>query len=108
MNIDSFIGTTALSQTNKTTKVPDTTSPHNIITVGTEKNTTGMTPATMTSGTATTFLTFSAMGTISSLNFNNDDDGVLQDIAAAKKIILSGYWNLYVNNGKLSLCSVAI
>lgn len=44
-------------------------------------------------------VTFSAMGTISSLNFVNNS---LPDIATAKKVVLSGYWSLHVNNGRLA------
>jgi hypothetical protein len=43
--------------------------------------------------------TFSAIGTISSLNFVNNS---IPDIATAKKIVLSGYWSLHVNNGRLA------
>jgi hypothetical protein len=44
-------------------------------------------------------VTFSAMGTISSLNFVSNS---IPDIATVKKIVLSGYWSLHVNNGMLS------
>jgi archaellum component FlaF (FlaF/FlaG flagellin family) len=100
LSIDSNHRTTGLAQTNnQTTKVPDITPPYNVSIVrGGEKSTT--TNTVTTTNTTTTFLTFSAMGTISSLNFYNNV--IPQDIAAAKKIVLSGYWNLHVNNGKLS------
>jgi hypothetical protein len=49
--------------------------------------------------TTTTYPTFSAIGTISSLNFDNNS---ILDIVTAKKVILSGHWSLYVNNGSLS------
>jgi hypothetical protein len=46
-----------------------------------------------------TFGTFSAVGTISSLNFYSNN---ISDIAASKKVILSGDWSLNVNNGSVS------
>lgn len=46
-----------------------------------------------------TILTFSAVGKISSLNFDNN---TVADIASAQKVILSGDWSLNVNNGNLS------
>jgi hypothetical protein len=54
---------------------------------------------TISSTTTITYPTFSAVGTISSLNF---DSNSILDIVTAKKIILSGHWSLYVNNGSLS------
>jgi hypothetical protein len=46
-----------------------------------------------------TFGTFHAVGTIASLNFYSNN---ISDISASKKIILSGDWNLNVNNGSVS------
>jgi hypothetical protein len=43
--------------------------------------------------------TFSAIGTISSLNFCNNS---APDIADSKKVILSGGWGFNVNNGSVS------
>ena len=43
--------------------------------------------------------TFSAVGRISSLNFDNNS---VSDIAAAKKVVLSGDWSINVNNGTVS------
>ena len=43
--------------------------------------------------------TFSAVGTISSLNFYSNS---ISDIAASKKVVLSGDWILNVNNGTVS------
>jgi hypothetical protein len=42
---------------------------------------------------------FSAVGRISSLNFDNNS---VLDIAAAKKVVLSGDWSVNVNNGSIS------
>lgn len=46
-----------------------------------------------------TFGTFHAVGTIASLNFYSNN---ISDIATSKKVILSGDWNLNVNNGSVS------
>ena len=43
--------------------------------------------------------TFYALGVISSLNFANNS---ILDIANSNKIVLSGHWSLYVNEGNLS------
>jgi hypothetical protein len=43
--------------------------------------------------------TFSAVGSISSLNFYNNS---LSNIAAAEKVILSGDWSINVNDGNVS------
>lgn len=43
--------------------------------------------------------TFSAVGTISSLNFYSNS---ISDIATSKKVVLSGDWILNVNNGTVS------
>jgi hypothetical protein len=43
--------------------------------------------------------TFSAVGTISSLNFYNNS---ATNIATSKKVILSGDWSINVNNGSVS------
>ncbi len=52
-----------------------------------------------TGNTISSDVTFSAMGTISSLNFVNNS---IPDSATAKKIVLSGYWSLHVSNGRIS------
>jgi len=56
-----------------------------------------------TISTTNTYRTFSAVGAISSLNFDNNS---VSDIAIAKKVVLSGHWSLYVNNGTLSFFEV--
>ncbi len=43
--------------------------------------------------------TFSAVGSISSLNFYNNS---ISNIAASEKVILSGDWSINVNNGTVS------
>jgi len=48
---------------------------------------------------STVYKSFSAVGRISSLNFDNYS---VPDIAAAKKVILSGDWIINVNNGNIS------
>ena len=46
-----------------------------------------------------TYDTYSAIGVISSLNFNSNS---ISNITTSEKIILSGHWSLYVNEGDLS------
>jgi hypothetical protein len=48
--------------------------------------------------------TFSAIGTISSLNFYNNNSA--PDIADSKKVILSGDWSFNVNNGSVSFLHI--
>lgn len=65
--------------------------------ISTEKNKTFATTNTLL--TTTAYNTFSGVGTISSLNFDNNS---VPNIANAKKVILSGHWTIYVNNGTIS------
>jgi hypothetical protein len=49
--------------------------------------------------THTTYGTFSAVGRISSLIFDNN---TVMDISSARKVILTGDWSINVNNGNVS------
>jgi hypothetical protein len=64
-----------------------------------DNNSTKENITTTTALTSTSYDTFYAVGVISSLNFANNS---ILDIANSNKIVLSGHWSLFVNDGDLS------